>query len=163
MQTLALGAAPSRFEVPQLRGQKMEIYRYVFEQNRTDWLSGPSPGTQTTKNTNRTFAVFSLATQSAWKDANEEYQRKVEWHRLIAWNGLGEYAAGKLKTGDHIYVEGTLVGSNYKKEIGKGKNKSTVTITSWQVKALSIRKLSLTKSANANLAPAAPEPSETPL
>ena len=37
--------------------------------------------------TGRTFAILSLATQSAWKDANEEWQRRVEWHRLIViWN-----------------------------------------------------------------------------
>ena len=64
---------------------------------------GKSPEHKTTKNTGRTYAVLSLATQSAWKDANEEWQRRVEWHRLVAWNGLGEYAASKLKKGDHLW------------------------------------------------------------
>jgi single-strand DNA-binding protein len=123
---------------------------------------GKTPERKTTKNTGRTFAVFSLATQSAWKDANEEYQRKVEWHRLVAWNGLGEYAAGKLKEGDHVHIEGTLVSSTYEKEVGKGKNKTKVTLTSWQVKAQSIRKLNLTKTAKAAPAPVEPQPSETP-
>jgi single-strand DNA-binding protein len=123
---------------------------------------GKTPERKTTKNTGRTFAVFSLATQSAWKDANEEYQRKVEWHRLVAWNGLGEYAAGKLKKGDHVYIEGTLVSSTYEKEVGKGKNKTKVTLTSWQVKAQSIRKLRLTKAAKVTPAPVEPQPSETP-
>ncbi len=123
---------------------------------------GKNPERKTAKNTGRTFAVLSLATQSAWKDANEEYQRKVEWHRMVAWNGLGEYAAGKLKKGDHVYVEGMLVSSTYEKEVGKGKNKTKVTLTSWQVKARSIRKLNLTKAAKAAPAPVEPQPSETP-
>jgi len=89
---------------------------------------GKNPEHKKAKKTSRTFAILSLATQSAWKDANEEWQRRVEWHRLIAWNGLGEYAAGKLKKGDHLYVEGMLVSSTYEKEVGKGKNKVKVPI-----------------------------------
>ncbi len=123
---------------------------------------GRTPEHKTTKNTGRTFARFSLATQSAWKDANEEYQRKVEWHNLIAWNGLGEYAASKLKKGDHVYVEGVLVSSTYEKEVGKGKNKTKVTLTSWQVKVQSIRKLNITKAAKTAPAPVEPQASETP-
>src|SRR6202042_3836868 len=123
---------------------------------------GKTPEHKTTKKTSRTFALLSLATQSAWKDANEEYQRKVEWHRLIPWNGLGEYASGKLKKGDHLYVEGTLVSSTYEKEVGKGKNKTKITLTSWQVKAQSIRKLNITKAAKAAPAPVEPQPTDTP-
>ncbi|MGB2590699.1 MAG: single-stranded DNA-binding protein [Candidatus Acidiferrum sp.] len=123
---------------------------------------GKNPEHKTAKKTGRTFALLSLATQSAWKDANEEWQRKVEWHRLVAWNGLGEYAAGKLKKGDHLYVEGTLVSSTYEKEVGKGKNKSTVTLTGWQVKVQSIRKLNRSKSAKPASAPVDPQPEEIP-
>jgi single-strand DNA-binding protein len=100
--------------------------------------------------------LLSLTTQSSWKDANEEYQHKVEWHRLIAWNGLGEYAANKLRKGDHLYVEGTLVSSTYQKEIGKGKNKTKLTLTSWQVKVQSIRKLNTAKSTKPAPAPVEP-------
>ena len=123
---------------------------------------GKNPEHKITKNTGRTYAVLSLATQRAWKDANEEWQRRVEWHRLVAWNGLGEYAAGKLKKGDHVYVEGTLVSSTYSKIVGKGKNKTNVTITGWQVKAQSIRKLTTTKGGAAPPVPSEPEPSEIP-
>jgi hypothetical protein len=48
---------------------------------------GKTPEHKTAKKTGRTFAILSLATQSTWKDANEEWQRRVEWHRLIViWN-----------------------------------------------------------------------------
>jgi single-strand DNA-binding protein len=161
MQALDLGAAPTRFSVPQLQGQKME--NQMFE-NRVHLIGylGKSPEHKSTK-TGRKFAVLSLATQSAWKDANEEWQRKVEWHRLIAWNGLGEYAANKLKKGDHLYVEGTLVSSTYEKEVGKGKSKTTVKITNWQIKAESIRKLNRAKgSAPAPSTSVEPAPSDIP-
>ena len=57
------------------------------------------------------------------------------------WNGLAEYAADKLTKGDHLYVVGTLVSNVYEKEVGKGKTKVKAQITSWQIKAFSIRKL----------------------
>src|SRR5258708_38336082 len=60
--------------------------------------------------------------------------KENRFHVTYAWNGLGEYAASKLKKGDHVYVEGVLVSSTYEKEVGKGKNKTKVTLTSWQVK-----------------------------
>jgi len=69
---------------------------------------------------------------------------------------LGEYAAGKLKKGDQLYVEGMLVSNIYEKEVGKGKNKVKVPFTSWQIKAQSIRKLNHVKKAQ----PAAPRPGE---
>jgi single-strand DNA-binding protein len=72
---------------------------------------GKNPEYKSVKTTDRKYAVLSLATQRSWKGADEEWHSKTEWHRVIAWNGLSEYAAAKLPKGDHIYVEGTLVSS----------------------------------------------------
>jgi single-stranded DNA-binding protein len=66
---------------------------------------------------------------------------------------LGEYAASKLKKGDHLYVEGTLVSSTYEKEVGKGKSKVKIPITTWQIKSQSIRKLNHLKRAQPAMAP----------
>ena len=68
---------------------------------------GKNPEHKSVKTTDRKYAVLSLATQRSWKGADEEWHSKTEWHRIVAWNGLGEYAAAKLRKGDHIYVEGT--------------------------------------------------------
>ena len=112
-------------------------------QNRVHLIGylGKSPEHKSVRASDRKYAVLSLATQRSWKGADEEWHSKTEWHRVVAWNGLGEYAAAKLRKGDHIYVEGTLVSSAYAKEFGKGKSKITVPFKAWQVKADSIRKL----------------------
>jgi single-stranded DNA-binding protein len=49
------------------------------------------------------------------------------------------------RKGDHVYVEGTLMSRTYRKELGKAKNKATVPLKTWEVKADSIRKLNGTK------------------
>ncbi|MGC1620423.1 MAG: hypothetical protein WA765_18170 [Candidatus Acidiferrum sp.] len=61
-----------------------------------------------------------------------------------------------------MYVEGTLVSSTYVKVAGKGKHKTKVTLTNWQVKTQSIRKLTTTKGGKATPVPAEPEPTEIP-
>ena len=118
-------------------------------ENRVELIGflGKAPERKSTKNTGRTLANLSLATKTWWKDKDEQPQEKTEWHRIVVWNGLAEYAADKLKKGDHLYVVGTLVSNVYEKEVGKGKNKSKVQITAWQIKAFSIRKLDRKESA----------------
>jgi single-strand DNA-binding protein len=117
-------------------------------QNRVHLIGylGKNPEAKTAKKSQRKYTVFSLATKRAWKGADEEWHSKTEWHRIIAWNGLGEYAASKLRKGDHIYIEGTLVSSIYEKKVNKGKNETSVQITFWQVRAQSIRKLNRVKA-----------------
>ena len=148
MQTLALGAESARSEVPQLQGQKRRNKMY---QNRVHLIGylGKNPEQKSAKESDRKYTVFSLATKRAWKGADEEWHSKTDWHRIIAWNGLGEYAAAKLKKGDHVYIEGMLVSSTYEKKIGKGKNATPVQITFWLVKAQSIRKLNRVKGGQA--------------
>jgi single-stranded DNA-binding protein len=40
-----------------------------------------------------------------------------------------EYAATKLKKGDRVHIQGTLVRSTYEKEVVAGKNKTTLKLT----------------------------------
>jgi single-strand DNA-binding protein len=132
-------------------------------QNRVHLIGylGKNPEHKSVRASDRKYAVLSLATQRSWKGADEEWHSKTEWHRVVAWNGLGEYAATKLRKGDHIYVEGTLVSSTYDKEFGKGK--ITVPLKTWQVKADSVRKLNrVRKDQTSDAAPAGPQPEEVP-
>lgn len=86
----------------------------------------------------------------------------IRFHVTYTWNGLGEYAASKLKKGDHLYIEGTLVSSVYEREIGKGKSKTKLPITYWQIKADSIRKLNRAKATQAATPPLEAQPEEIP-
>lgn len=54
-------------------------------------------------------AVFSLATSRKWKDkASGDQQEETEWHKLVAYDRLGEIAGEYLKKGSSVYIEGRL-------------------------------------------------------
>ena len=101
---------------------------------------GKDPERRQARGNGAAFTVLSVATQRSWKNA-DEWASKTEWHRVVAWNSLGERVAASLHQGDHVLVEGTLVSSSYDREYGKGKKATTVKHTLWQIRADSIRKL----------------------
>ncbi|MFZ0592635.1 MAG: single-stranded DNA-binding protein [Bryobacteraceae bacterium] len=68
---------------------------------------GQPAETRSTSN-GTTYTRFSLATSVSWKDkGTNEYKTRVEWHRVICWNKLGEWA-GPLQKGAYVEVEGEL-------------------------------------------------------
>jgi single-strand DNA-binding protein len=59
-------------------------------------------------------ANFSVATSEEWKDKNTgEKKERTEWHRIVAWNRLGELCGEYLSKGRQVYVEGRLQTRSY--------------------------------------------------
>lgn len=68
-------------------------------------------------------ATFSLATSETWKkDGNK--QEKTEWHRIVAWERLGEVCGEYLTKGKLILIEGKLQTRSWEDKEG---NKRQVT------------------------------------
>jgi single-strand DNA-binding protein len=81
----------------------------MFCKNRITLIGfmGKDASTSSSKN-DRTFSNFSLATNVSWKSKeSEEYQTRTEWHRVVAWGKLADWA-GSLKKGAFVEVEGEL-------------------------------------------------------
>ena len=53
-------------------------------------------------------ASFSLATNESWIDSENEKKERTEWHYIIAWNKLADFATEYLQKGQLIYIEGRL-------------------------------------------------------
>ncbi|MGH9438497.1 MAG: single-stranded DNA-binding protein [Terriglobia bacterium] len=54
------------------------------------------------------YTRFSVATSVSWKEkGSNEYKTRTEWHRILSWNKLAEWA-GTLQKGAYIEVEGEL-------------------------------------------------------
>lgn len=55
------------------------------------------------------IANISVATTDSWKDKNTgQQQERTEWHRVVAFNRLGEIMGEYLKKGSLVYIEGRL-------------------------------------------------------
>ena len=59
-------------------------------------------------------ASFSLATNESWIDSENEKQERTEWHNIISWNKLADFATEYLQKGQLIYIEGRLQTRTYK-------------------------------------------------
>ena len=59
-------------------------------------------------------ASFSLATNESWIDNEKEKKEHTEWHNIIAWNKLADFATEYLQKGQLIYIEGKLQTRTYK-------------------------------------------------
>ena len=103
---------------------------------------GADPEQRTVRSTGSKFTVLSVATQRSWKNAEDEWASKTEWHRVCVFRPrLAEHVAASIKKGAHILVEGSLVSSTYEQPNGKGKKAKAARITSWSIRADIVRKL----------------------
>jgi single-strand DNA-binding protein len=68
---------------------------------------GQDAATSSTPNGNQ-YTRLSLATNVSWKEnGKDEYKTRTEWHRVICWNKLADWA-GNLQKGAYLEVEGEL-------------------------------------------------------
>ena len=89
-----------------------------------------------TTNNQKPYTVLSLATQSSYKDKGTgEYINRTEWHRVIVWGKLGEFAQ-KIQKGAHLAIDGEMVSREF-----TDKKHKDVKHRIWEVRATSILKL----------------------
>jgi len=124
-------------------GQKKENQIMYLNHVQLIGFLGKDPEKRQVRGNGTNFTVLSVATQQSWKDSNDEWQSKTEWHRVVAFNRLGESIAESLHKGDHVLVDGLLVSSKYERENGKSKKAKAAKVTVfWSVRANSVRRLS---------------------
>jgi single stranded DNA-binding protein len=103
---------------------------------------GADPEQRQVRNNGSKFTVLSVATQRSWKNAQDEWSSKTEWHRICVFRPrLAEHVATAIKKGSHVLVEGELVSSTYERPNGKSKKSATTKVTSWSIRADVVRKL----------------------
>ena len=103
---------------------------------------GADPEQRQARGNGSKFTVLSIATQRSWKNTEDEWVSKTEWHRISIFRPrLAEYVLTAIKKGAHILVEGSLVSSTYDQPNGKGKKATAKKVVSWTIRADVIRKL----------------------
>jgi single stranded DNA-binding protein len=103
---------------------------------------GADPEQRQARTNGSKFTVLSVATQRSWKNAQDEWSSKTEWHRVCIFRPrLAEHVATAIKKGSHVLVEGSLISTAYEREVGKGKKAKTTKQTFWCIRADVVRKL----------------------
>jgi single stranded DNA-binding protein len=124
-------------------GQKKRKYKMSYLNSVTlVGFVGADPELRQAKSNGSKFTVLSVATQRSWKNAEDEWASKTEWHRISIFRPrLAEYVLSRIKKGAHVLIEGSLVSSIYEQSNGKSKKSKTSKITSWSIRADVVRKL----------------------
>lgn len=72
------------------------------------------------------LAVFPLATNRVYKNAKEEVESIADFHRIVAWGGLGEICDKYLAKGAAVLVEGRIVNRSFEDADGKKQFKTEI-------------------------------------
>ena len=100
-------------------------------------------------NSNVQFTILSLATTERWRNKETgEYDQRIEWHKILVFGKLGEFAA-TLQKGAHLDIEGQLRSRTRDVEVKIGRKAETKTIRDWFIRATEIRKLDRAARADA--------------
>lgn len=78
---------------------------------------------------------LSIATSYSWKDKQDEWQERTEWHRVVHW---GDTDSKNIKKGELVFVEGRM-------ETRKWTDKSGDTRYSTELKARKVIRISAKK------------------
>jgi single-strand DNA-binding protein len=62
---------------------------------------------------NVAVATFSLATSETYTAKSGEKVTNTEWHNIVAWRGLGEFAGKYIQKGRQLYIEGRIKTRSY--------------------------------------------------
>lgn len=69
----------------------------------------------------------SLAANERFKDRNDQWQNRTEWHSVVAWNRLAEIVGEYVCKGSKLYIEGKLQTSTWEdKQNGEKKHRTEI-------------------------------------
>jgi single-strand DNA-binding protein len=71
-------------------------------------------------------ANFNLATNRSFKDRDGNQQDQTDWHRVVAWTRLAEFAKQYLHKGMRVYVEGRLQYREWQDQNGAKRNTTEI-------------------------------------
>jgi single-strand DNA-binding protein len=76
----------------------------------------------------QSVATFGLATNRTWVTTSNEKKVSTEYHEVVAWSHLAEFASHNLRTGKLVYVEGYLKTRSWDQEDGTKRFKTEIVV-----------------------------------
>ena len=74
---------------------------------------GKDPEIRHIEANNVSVAKFPLATSETYKNKSGEKITNTEWHNIVMWRYLAEFAEKYIKKGNQIFVEGKITSRSY--------------------------------------------------
>ena len=134
---------------------QLTIIGFIGKNAETKYLPNGAPVTK-----------FSVATKKAWKDQNDEWQDKTQWHTVVGFGKGFEQLAQRLVKGSHVFVQGELTTREYDRTIqianGKKQIEHVIKQLVVELKADTIRLLDRTSNAGESDAAEPPADEEVP-
>src|SRR3989338_3952578 len=72
--------------------------------------------------------TFGVATNRSWTTQTGETKEETEFHRIVAWNKLGELCSQLLVKGRKVYVEGRLTTHSWTAQDGTQRTSTEIVI-----------------------------------
>ena len=69
---------------------------------------------------------FSVATKKSWKDDQDQWQEKTQWHNVVAFGKGFEQMTPRLIKGAHVFVQGELNTREYDRILKVPSGKKTI-------------------------------------
>ena len=76
-------------------------------------------------------ASFSLATNETWVGSDKQKHEHTEWHHVVVWNKLADFATSYLDKGYLVYLEGAIKSRSWVNK--KKESKKIVEIMATQI------------------------------
>lgn len=132
---------------------QLTIIGFVGKNAETKYLPNGTP-----------VVKFSVATKKSWKDENDEWKEKTQWHNVVAFGKGFAPVAERLTKGAHVFVQGELNTREYDRtiKVQTGKAKASEHVIQQlvvELKADTVRVLDRS-NANGELSDAAEPPVE---
>src|SRR5690348_12508294 len=83
--------------------------------------------------TGTAVCTFGLATNRSWTTDTGEKKEETEFHKIVAWNKLGELCSQLLSKGRKVFVEGRIAYRKYTKQDGTEQNSTEIVIDDMMV------------------------------
>lgn len=118
-----------------------------------------------TNNNGTIVTKFSVATKKSWKDQNDDWQEKSQWHEVVCFGPTYQAMTSRLVKGAQVFVQGQLTTHKYDRthKVPAGGKKVIEYVIKQlvvEIKADTIRILD--RSSNSDHDATEPEPTEAP-
>lgn len=78
-------------------------------------------------------AAFTLATSERYRDRNGESREQTEWHSIVCWKQLAEFAERYIRKGSQLYIEGRIRYRTYTDPHGNVRHTTEITADTVQL------------------------------